>query len=56
MKLLTQAEYALLTWAEGQAKELLGAHTGGPNEQEHRDKLARLRKVLLKVKRAQSRS
>ena len=50
MKLLTQSEYALLTWAESQAKELLGVHTGGPHEQEHRDKLAKLRKVMLKVK------
>ena len=49
MNLLTNKEYALLTWAETQAKDSLGAHVGGPNEATHRDKLKELRKVLRKV-------
>jgi len=48
---LTRNEYSLLTWAESQAKELLGAHTGGPNETAHRDNLKSLRAVLRKIKR-----
>lgn len=47
---LTQAEYALLAWAEREAKANLGMHTGGPNEREHRERLVRLRKAMLKIK------
>jgi|JI7StandDraft_1071085.scaffolds.fasta_scaffold1069556_1 hypothetical protein len=47
---LTRAEYQLLLWAESQAKELLGAHTGGPHEAIHREKLAKLRKLLPKLR------
>ena len=47
---LSHTEYRLLLWAESQAQELLGAHVGGPNEAEHRRRLADLRAVLNKIK------
>lgn len=54
MPLLTKTEYAVLTRAESEAKATLGMHTGGPHEQEYRDFLKSLRRVMLKVKRAES--
>lgn len=53
MPLLTKTEYAVLTRAESEAKEMLGARIGGPHEQEYRDFLKSLRRVMLKVKRAE---
>jgi hypothetical protein len=53
MPLLTKTEYAVLARAESAAKEMLGAHTGGPHEQEYRDFLKTLRRVMLKVKHAE---
>lgn len=50
MNNLSYTEYRLLLWAESQAQELLGVHVGGPNEAEHRRKLADLRAVLNKIK------
>lgn len=47
---LTRADVQLLKWAQGQAQEMLGAHTGGPHEQEHRDQLARLGVTMKKIK------
>lgn len=48
---ITRSEYATLTWAESQAKENLGAHTGGPNETAYQANLKSLRAILLKIKR-----
>jgi len=54
MPLLTKTEYAVLTRAESEAKAALGMHTGGPHEQEYRDFLKSLRRVMLKVKHGDS--
>jgi hypothetical protein len=56
MPLLTKPEYAILTRAESEAKAVLGVHTGGPHEQEYRDFLKSLRKVMIKVKHAEDTS
>jgi hypothetical protein len=43
-------DYKVLLWAERQAKELLGLHTGGPNETAYREKLRELRTTLKTIK------
>jgi hypothetical protein len=47
---LTAKDYALLTWSESRAKELLGAHTGGPHELCYKLQLMALRQTLRKIK------
>lgn len=49
--IFTQREYKLLRWAEFKAKEMLGAHTGGPYEQAYRDRLKELKQLLLRIKK-----
>jgi hypothetical protein len=47
---LTKSEYAALLLAESAAKEMLGAHVGGPHEKDYLAFLERLRQVMQKIK------
>ena len=46
---LTRTQYNLLRWSQAQAEELLGAHTGGPNEASYREELTKLRKLITQL-------
>jgi hypothetical protein len=48
--MITKEQYNDLKWAGQRAKELLGAHTGGPNEDTYKKKLTSLRRTLRHLK------
>lgn len=49
---MTTKDYHILQWAQEQAKGMLGAYTGGPDEANYKSNLARLQTAMQRVRAA----
>jgi len=47
---MTTNDYRILQWAQAQAEGMLGAYTGGPEEQDYKDNLALLKLAMQRAR------